>query len=278
MSHYATQKGGGTMFSDVKQDSYWYPLIERFYRMGVANGYPDGTFRPDAPISRVEMLALLEKYRTRGLSLVKSLSPSVIKIEGRRKDGTGALGSGVILDKDGYIATNAHVAMDGIDPWHTLHVTLDSGSTVYPATVLRGDFTQDIAIIKINADPSLLQPVRVASSIELLDEVYCIGNPLGYTDTVTAGRISCVKRELQGTEWIQTDAAINPGNSGGGAFNFMGELIGLPTWVVVWADSAKTIPVNNVGFITPHYKVQELYHLAHAGKVGFSGEPVAFIV
>ena len=167
--------------------------------------------------------------------------------------------------------------MDGIDPWHTLHVTLDSGSTVYPATVLRGDFTQDIAIIKINADPSLLQPVRVASSIELLDEVYCIGNPLGYTDTVTAGRISCVKRELQGTEWIQTDAAINPGNSGGGAFNFMGELIGLPTWVVVWADSAKTIPVNNVVLLRHTIKCK-LYHLAHAGKVGFSGEPVAFIV
>ena len=267
------------MFKDVKPDAWYYSLVSRFLRMKAVSGYEDNTFKPEEKITRAETLSFIEKYRTRSAELIKGLLPSIVTIKGRRKNGTGALGSGVILNKDGYIATNCHVAMDGIDPWANLEVFLDDMPGMgIKANVLYGDYSQDIAIIKINAAAilDLLHPVSFANKVELLDEVYCIGNPLGYTDTATRGVISCVKRKIGNSEWIQTDAAINPGNSGGGAFNFMGELVGLPTWVVVWADSEKTIPVNNVGFITPYYKVQEVYQKALAGQVALVGEPVNF--
>jgi len=263
------------MFKDVPKDHYAANEIEIAYRLGFVNGRPDGTFGLGEPITREDAVAMLMKSRRHAAGLVKKLAPSVVTIKGKRADGTGSLGSGVILDKQGHIATNCHVAMDGIDPWHTLEVYLDSMPAGIPAKVLRGVFGQDIAIIKINSDPSLLQPVKFAEKPpELLDEVYCIGNPLGYTDTASKGVVSCAKRIANGWEWIQTDCAINPGNSGGGAFNFLGELIGLPTWIYVWADEAKTIPVSNIGFITPYWKVQELYQQTLMGKVGFEGEPV----
>jgi S1-C subfamily serine protease len=267
------------LFKDVKPDAWYYNFIQRIIKMKAVHGYEDGTFRPENAVTRVECLALIDKYRQRESELVKGLLPSVVTIKGKRKNGTGALGSGVILNKDGYIATNCHVAMDGVDPWDKLEVFLDDmpGAGI-KANVLYGDYSQDIAIIKINAAAilDLLHPVSFANKVELLDEVYCIGNPLGYTDTATRGVISCVKRTIGNSEWIQTDAAINPGNSGGGAFNFMGELVGLPTWVVLWADAEKTIPINNVGFITPYYKVIEVYQKALAGQVALVGEPVNF--
>lgn len=267
------------MFTDVKPGTWYYNLIDRFLRMKAVSGYEDGSFKPDQNITRAETLSFIEKYRRRESELIKSLLPSVVTIKGKRADGTGVLGSGVVLDKQGHIATNCHVAMDGIVPWQSLQVFLDGmPSAGITAVVKYGDFSQDIAIIKVQADPSLLYPVGVPESVELLDEVYCIGNPLGYQDTASKGVISCVRRVIGNTEWYQTDAAINPGNSGGGAFNFLGELIGLPTWVVVWADAEKTIPVNNVGFITPWYKVMEIYQKTLAGNVAFTGTPIHFSV
>jgi S1-C subfamily serine protease len=267
------------MFIDVPATHFIYETLTRFLKMKAVSGYPDGTFKPDKNITRAETIAFIDKHRRRESELIKSLLPSVVTIKGKRADGTGVLGSGVVLDKQGYIATNCHVAMDGIDPWATLQVFFDSMPLVgVNAIVKTGDFSQDIAIIKIQADASLLNPVKVPESVELLDEVYCIGNPLGYQDTASKGVISCVRRVIGNTEWYQTDAAINPGNSGGGAFNFLGELIGLPTWVVVWADAEKTIPVNNVGFITPWYKVMEIYQKTLAGNVAFTGTPIHFSV
>lgn len=264
------------MFKDVTQDKWYYRLIARFLKMKAVSGYEDGTFKPEEFIKRAETLSFIEKYRTRSAELVKGLLPSVITIKGKRANGSGAMGSGVILDKQGHIATNCHVAMDSIDAWYSLEVFLDNVPVGLPARVLYGDFAQDVAILKIQADPNLLHPVAFAEKVELLDEVYCIGNPLGYTDTATNGCVSCVKRLVGSTEWIQTDAAINPGNSGGGAFNFLGELIGLPTWVVLWADEGRTIPINNVGFITPFNKVKEVYQKALGGNAGFVGEKINF--
>lgn len=264
------------MFKDVTPDKWYYSFLQRIFRMKAVSGYEDGTFRPENPVTRVEALALIDKYRQRESELIKGLLPSVVTIKGKRADGSGSMGSGVVLDRQGHIATNCHVAMDGLDPWASLEVFLDDVPVGLPAKVLYGDLAQDVAIVKIKADERLLHPVNFAEKVELLDEVYCIGNPLGYIDTATKGVISCVKRQIGSTEWIQTDAAINPGNSGGGAFNFLGELIGLPTWVVLWADEGRTIPINNVGFIAPFNKVQEVYQKALAGNAGLIGERINF--
>ena len=267
------------MFTDVKPGTWYYNLIARFLKMKAVSGYEDGSFKPNQNITRAETLSFIDKHRRRESALVKSLTPSIVTIRGKRSDGSGILGSGVVLDKQGYIATNCHVAIDGIDTWYELQVFFDSQpNTPYPARVPVGDLPQDIAILKVTCDESLLEPVRLTESLELLDEVYCIGNPLGYLDTASKGVVSCVERKIGGTVWIQTDAAINPGNSGGGAFNFLGELIGLPTWIIVWADAERTIPISNIGFIAPWYKVKQLYSQAVSGASFVVGTRINFTI
>jgi len=256
------------MFKDVPKSHWAYLLIERLLKMKAVSGYPDGTFMPDKQITRAETLAFIDKYVSHEHELIKELLPSVIQVTAKQSDGRTSLGSGVILDKEGYIATNCHVVLDGIDPSSDIKVFLDGLPVGLTAKVKYGDLSHDIAILKIQADPSLLFPVRFPEEeLMLLDKIFCIGCPLGFTDTVSAGLVSCVNRIVRGNSWIQTDCAINPGNSGGGAFNIKGQFIGLPTFVYVWADSEGTIPVSNVGFIAPYYNVKAAYELSRQSNV-----------
>ncbi|WP_161781850.1 trypsin-like peptidase domain-containing protein [Thermanaerosceptrum fracticalcis] len=267
------------MFKDVLPGKWYYSLIERMLKKKAVSGYPDNTFKPEELIKRAEVLSFIEKAQTHEYELIPPLLPSVVTVRAKLKDGRTSLGSGIVLDKDGYIATNCHVVLDGLDPSQEINVILDSLPANINAKVLYGDLGQDIAILKIAADSGLLMPVEFPDEpVKLLDKVFCIGNPLGFTDTVSAGIVSCSKRVIGGNEWIQTDAAINPGNSGGGAFNVKGQFIGLPTFIIVWADEQKTIPVSNIGFISPYYKVAHVYQQAKSGKVAFAGEQVREIV
>lgn len=158
-------------------------------------------------------------------------------------------GSGVIVNKDGYIATNHHV-IEGAD---TINVRLHDGST-YGAELVGSDKRNDISVIKIDAKG--LKAVTIGKSKELLvgDLAVAIGNPLGQLGgTATQGIISALDRKLQvdgmSLSLLQTDAAINPGNSGGGLFNSTGELIGI-------VDSkASGIGVEGLGFALPIDKV-----------------------
>lgn len=267
--------GVSSVFKDIKTDTWYYKIVERFLRMKAVSGFEDGTFRPDQQVTRAEALSLIDKYDSRRYELIKGVVSSVIKVTAVLANGKTSIGSGVILDQQGYIATNIHVVAEGIDVSQDVKVYLDDfPQTAFQAQVKYGEFGQDIAVLKINVAPDLvLKPVVFARNIILLDEVFCIGNPLGsYLNTVTRGIVSFEKRVLNGgSEWIQTDAAINPGNSGGGAFNRFGELIGLPTFKMVFADQEKTIPVDNIGFITPAWKVEDVYIKSRAGESTFTG-------
>lgn len=136
-----------------------------------------------------------------------------------------ASGSGVIISADGYIVTNNHV-VDGADE---LTVTLNDNKE-YSARIIGTDKTTDLALIKI--DGKQLPAIVIANSDELRvgEWVLAVGNPLGLTNTVTAGIVSAKARSLgaNGVEsFIQTDAAINAGNSGGALVNTRGELVGI---------------------------------------------------
>ena len=136
-----------------------------------------------------------------------------------------ASGSGVIISADGYIVTNNHV-VDGADE---LTVTLNDNKE-YSARIIGTDKTTDLALIKI--DGKQLPAIVIANSDELREGewVLAVGNPLGLTNTVTAGIVSAKARSLgaNGVEsFIQTDAAINAGNSGGALVNTRGELVGI---------------------------------------------------
>ncbi|MFW5820537.1 MAG: Do family serine endopeptidase [Bacteroidota bacterium] len=144
-------------------------------------------------------------------------------------------GSGVIVSKDGYIATNYHV-IRGADK---IEVTLNDQRS-YQAEVMGKDPNTDIALLQI--DESNLPYLDLGNSNDLIlgDWVLAVGNPFGLTSSVTAGIISAKERNLgvlQESEmpvesFLQTDAAVNVGNSGGALVNLKGELIGIPTLII----------------------------------------------
>ncbi len=136
------------------------------------------------------------------------------------------LGSGFVLDAEGYIVTNHHV----VDNASTITVRLSDDRT-YDAEVVGTDPLTDIAVLKIEPEAEL-QAVTLGDSdvIRVGEDVVAIGNPFGLSSTVTTGIVSAKGRNIsQGpyAEFIQTDAAINKGNSGGPLFNMEGEVIGV---------------------------------------------------
>ena len=143
------------------------------------------------------------------------------------------LGSGVIISADGYIVTNNHV-IDGAD---RLEVTLNDNRT-FNAKVIGSDATTDLALLKIDAKDLHVIPLGDSDKIKVGEWVLAVGNPFGFTSTVTKGIVSAKARNISsmtqsgnaGIEsYIQTDAAVNPGNSGGALVNLKGELVGINT-------------------------------------------------
>ncbi|QXE90648.1 DegQ family serine endoprotease [Geomonas subterranea] len=156
-----------------------------------------------------------------------------------------SLGSGFILNKEGYIVTNDHVVRDA----ETIQVKL-SNESVYTGKVIGSDPKTDIAVIKINAKESLPAAVLGDSSkLQVGQWAIAIGNPFGLDRTVTVGVVSATGRSNMGIEtyedFIQTDASINPGNSGGPLLNIYGEVIGINTAIVAAGQGIGfAIPVN----------------------------------
>lgn len=157
---------------------------------------------------------------------------------------TGA-GSGVIITKDGYIATNHHV----VDGANKITVRTKDGKE-YAAELIGKDEKTDLAVIKIKGDAFTPAVFGHSSELSVGDEAIAIGNPLGELGgTVTRGIISALDREItidgKTMTLLQTDTAINRGNSGGGLFNAAGELIG-----IVNAKSSGS-SVEGLGFAIP---------------------------
>ena len=157
------------------------------------------------------------------------------------------LGSGVVIDREGYVVTNFHVISD-VDQ---IRVQLADGRVAVPKLV-GTDSETELALLKIDLPD--LPDVRMGRSdtLEVGDVVLAIGNSLGLSQTVTMGIVSATGRGLGVAEFedfIQTDAAINAGNSGGALVNARGELVGINTAVVRTA-SGQGIP-EGIGFAIP---------------------------
>ena len=163
---------------------------------------------------------------------------------------SAASGSGLILTSDGYILTNFHVIEDS----DSITVALYDGTT-YNAALIGYDQSNDIAVLKVDAEN--LSPVILGDSdnLNVGDSVVAIGNPLGeLTFSLTAGAVSALDREvtLSGNltmDLIQTDCAINSGNSGGPLFNMYGEVIGITN--AKYSGSSSTASIDNIGFAIP---------------------------
>ena len=140
-----------------------------------------------------------------------------------------SLGSGVIVDAaKGLVLTNHHV-IEGADE---VSVTLSDGRT-FPASFVGSDPDTDVALMRISADKLVALPLANSDQLRVGDFVVAVGNPFGFSQTVTSGIVSAVGRSglpgLGFQNFIQTDASINPGNSGGALVNLNGELVGINT-------------------------------------------------
>ena len=159
--------------------------------------------------------------------IYQSVLPSVVCVQASR-GGTYSVGSGVIASADGYIITNYHILQRGTD----ISVMLLSNQLVYDAVLVGYDEELDLAVLKVDAPD--LTPARLADSDQLQvgDQVYAIGNPMGYLyGTMTEGIVSSLAREVEVSDHdmtlIQTSAALNSGNSGGALVDVYGQVVGI---------------------------------------------------
>ena len=175
-----------------------------------------------------------------------------------------ALGSGVVVDKAGYILTNNHV----VDKADRIQVKFAGDPAEYDAKVVGVDAATDLAVIRVENKRNLA-PVKIGNSdaVQVGDWAVAIGSPFGFQATVTAGIISAKERDVdpqqQFQHFLQTDAAINPGNSGGPLLNIRGEVIGINT-----AIASRSGGYQGIGFAMPINTAVSVYNdIIKNGKV-----------
>jgi serine protease Do len=173
----------------------------------------------------------------------------------QRPEAERSLGSGVILDKSGYILTNNHV----IDQASKIQVQLNGETAKYTAKLIGADDESDLAVIKIDASKDLpFAKLGNSDGVQVGDWVLAIGSPFGLNATVTAGIISAKDRNTvsnhQFQRFLQTDAAINPGNSGGPLVDMAGQVIGINTAILTGSRG-----YEGVGFAMPSNTAINVY-------------------
>ena len=173
--------------------------------------------------------------------------------------GMTGVGTGIIMSKDGYIVTNAHVIYDdeyGYGEASSVQIQMSDEETTYDARIVAYDKEADIAVLKIDADNLTAAEFGDSSSCEVGEMVVAIGNPLGlqFQNTVTCGIISALDRKVTINDntmtLIQTDTAINNGNSGGPLINSSGQVIGINSAKMSSTYSGEAT-VEGIGFAIP---------------------------
>ena len=217
--------------------------------------------------------------------LFEKSDDGVVKVSVRKLSEipTGSsVGSGFVYDVSGHIITNNHVVEDS----QKTTVTFLDG-TSYNAKVIGTDPYTDLAVIKVDVNPSLLHPLPLgnSSTLRVGDQVAAIGNPFGLSGSMTSGIVSQLGRLLStpGTasfsipDVIQTDAAVNPGNSGGPLLNMKGQVIGINTAIQSgtgeFAGIGFAVPSNTVSKIVPVLIKESKYKHPWLGISGIDIDP-----
>ncbi len=216
------------------------------------------------------------------VALFEGTSPSVVYITTvtRRRDffgrATGEVplgtGTGFVWDRDGHIVTNFHVLEGASSARVVMH-----DQTSYMAEYVGGSRRHDLAVLRIDAPTDSLLQVRLGDSdrVRVGQSVYAIGNPFGYSATLTTGIISALSRQIEGLtgdiieDVIQVDAAINTGNSGGPLLDSRGRLIGINSQIASPSGTSAgigfAIPVNTVSRVVPQLIADGEYTPARLG-------------
>jgi 2-alkenal reductase len=187
------------------------------------------------------------------VNIFKQVNPGVVAVRVETAQGGGE-GSGFVFDTEGHIITNYHVVQDNT----SLEVDFPSGAKVH-GKVVGSDLDSDLAVVKVDVPAAELKPLPLGDSDQLQvgDMVVAIGNPFGFSSTMTMGIVSAKGRNLESIrqtadgrsfsagDLIQTDAAINPGNSGGPLLDMQGEVVGVNRAIQTVATAASGEPVNS---------------------------------
>ena len=238
---------GGLIISYIAPNYLYGKLIPApsIYQQNTSpNTVQNITITPTDNIQAVEAVA------KKAISSVVGITSVQVQRQFIWEEEVEGIGSGVIIDSNGYILTNSHVIADGAAK--TINVLFENGDTL-PGKVLWNDVTLDLAVLKVEAKNLPEAELGDSDSLEVGQLAVAIGNPLGldFQRTVTAGVISGLNRSIKVDQYnvmenlIQTDASINPGNSGGPLLNDKGEVIGINTAKVQTGEGLGfAIPIN----------------------------------
>jgi serine protease Do len=229
----------------VQIDNHTFSRITQSVKQAVVNIYTVRIEERDAKfgIAPNDLLPIRIPIISNILDIVPFQVPIPFKSEGF------SLGSGFLINREGYILTNAHVIFNSVN----IGVVLAEGKKEYPAKIIGIDRLTDTALIKIEPDfiPTVL-PLGDSDKLQMGEMVLAMGNPLGFQHSVTSGLISAKERMSPRagnsyTNFLQTDSAINPGSSGGPLVNLYGEVVGINTAIVEQAQLIGfAIPINTV--------------------------------
>ena len=229
----------------VPLDNHTFSRITGKVKQAVVNIYTIRVEERDVKfgISPNDLLPIRIPIVSNILDIIPFQVPIPFKSEGF------SLGSGFLINREGYILTNAHVISNAVN----IHVVPTEGKKEYPAKIIGIDRLTDTALIKIEPDfvPTVL-PFGDSDKLQMGEVVLAMGNPLGLQHSVTSGLISAKERATphagnRYTNFLQTDSAINPGSSGGPLINLYGEVVGINTAIVEQAQLIGfAIPINTV--------------------------------
>jgi len=193
----------------------------------------------------------LDAYSRAVIHVVDEVGPAVVSIARSSSRGPAGAGSGVVFTPDGYILTNAHVAAGA----HQLELGFTDGTTS-AAHVVGVDHATDLAVVR--ASGALVKHAEFGSSSALRvgQLVIAIGNPLGFSSTVSAGVVSALGRTMRARDGramegiIQSDVALNPGNSGGPLVDSVGRIVGINTAIILGAQGISfSVPIDTAKWV-----------------------------
>jgi S1-C subfamily serine protease len=237
---------------------------------------PAGITRPAAanPSEGEGGRTVQDIYRDEGRGVVFITSEGVSEDSALGQQQGTATGSGFLVDREGTIVTNAHV----VEGASSVTVKFEEGGESVKAEVKGTDADSDLAVLKIDSGDVQGKPLPLgeSDSLEVGDPVIAIGNPYGYTRTVTTGIVSALQRQIQAPTGfsidnvIQTDASINPGNSGGPLLDADGNVIGINSQIATGGGQGSVgigfaIPIDTAKKLLPQLKQGQEIQRAYLG-------------